>query len=99
MILPFTMTATTPVVAIRWNGVNWYNSFVLPNGYRASGVCYIQRGNPCSFQLRGVIKIAEKLFVHALGNVAAPVIICLYTLFQVNKNLEKLATLLTAGGI
>ncbi|MBQ6296627.1 MAG: hypothetical protein IJK81_02910 [Selenomonadaceae bacterium] len=46
-----------------------------------------------------MIKIAEKLFVHALGNVAAPVIICLYTLFQVNKNLEKLATLLTAGGI
>lgn len=35
--------------------------------------------------------MADDFLVNALGNVAAPVIICLYTLFQVNKNLEKLA--------
>lgn len=32
----------------------------------------------------------EDLIVHTLSNVGVPAAICFYTLFQVNKNLEKL---------
>ena len=34
--------------------------------------------------------MTEELIIHTLSNVGAPVVICMYTLFQVNKNLEKL---------
>lgn len=32
----------------------------------------------------------DELVLHALSNVGVPAAICFYTLFQVNKNLEKL---------
>ena len=44
MILPFTMTATAPAVAIRWNGVNWYNPLVSPSSDKASAVLIKYKG-------------------------------------------------------
>ena len=42
------------------------------------------------FPLEEAIKMTEELIIHTLSNVGAPVVICMYTLFQVNKNLENL---------
>lgn len=33
----------------------------------------------------------EEIFLHALSNVGVPAALCFYTLFEVNKNVKRLA--------
>ena len=33
----------------------------------------------------------EEMFLHALSNVGVPAALCFYTLFEVNKNVKRLA--------
>lgn len=41
-------------------------------------------------RLEGVRLMDENVLVHILSNVGIPAALCFYTLFNVNKNLEKL---------
>lgn len=34
--------------------------------------------------------MTEELFAHMLGNIGVPAALCFYTLFQVNRSIEKL---------
>ena len=34
--------------------------------------------------------MTEELFAHLLGNIGVPAALCFYTLFQVNRSIEKL---------
>lgn len=42
--------------------------------------------------------MAEETLIHMLGNIGVPAALCFYTLFEVNKNLKRLADSITHFG-
>lgn len=42
------------------------------------------------FEFKEMSKMTEEIFAHMLGNIGVPAALCFYTLFQVNRTMEKL---------